>query len=161
MGVVDAYMNTEVAAGKLASPAKQGGAVNLTSIQTFEVLAADDDGSKFRIAKNLNPNLIPHRITVMCDALTSGNDWDVGLYETELGAEIDKNVLADALDLSSASKVLDGLKDVAIENRHKRLYELAGHTLENRKAGYDLVLTANTIGSAAGTVTVICEFIQG
>lgn len=160
MAVENKYIDSNVAAGKPANPAKHSGAQTYSSVITFEVAAADTDLSVYRVIKGIPANWIPQRITVMCDAITGGTDYDVGLYLTNLGAEVDKNCLADALDLSSASKILDGLKDVAIENRVKRLWELAGHTEANKQESYDLALTGNTVGSAAGTITLIAEFVQ-
>lgn len=160
MAVENKYVISEVAAGELANPAKHSGAQGLSSVVTFEVAAADTDASVYRLIKGLPANWIPKRITVMCDAITAGTDYDLGFYKTDLGAVVEVDCLADGLDLSSASKVLDGLTSVGIENRAKRVWELAGHTEANRLESYDLALTANTVGSAAGTITVICEFIQ-
>lgn len=54
-----------------------------------------------------------------------------------------------------------GMKEIDIANFNKRLYEHAGHTIANMRAAYDLCLTANTIGSGAGTVTVAMEYADG
>lgn len=159
MAVENKYVNSDVAAGNRSHGAQGANAWPL--IETFEVAAADTDASVYRLFKGLPADLVPVSCTVMCDAITGGTDYDLGFYNTDLGAVIDKDNLADGLDLSSASKTLDGLKDVAIENRAKRLYELAGHTLANKKSSYDIALTANTVGTAAGTVTVILWVKQG
>lgn len=161
MAVEDKYVEANVALGKKTSSAYNSGAQPQCIVGTFEVAAADSDGSVYRIAKALNPEMIPLSLTIMCDAITAGTDWDVGFYKTNLGAVVDKDNLADALDLSSASKTLDGLKDVNIDSRHKRLFELAGHTSSTKLSAYDLALTANTVGSAAGTVSFILWYVQG
>lgn len=161
MAVEDKYANTDIVSGKKGAPGRAAPSDLVWIFETIEVAAADTDASVYRFFKNLCPNLIPVSITVMCDAITSGTDYDLGFYKTNLGAVIDKDNLADGLDLSSASKVLDGLKDVVIENRGKRLYELAGHTDTTKLAGYDLALTANTVGSAAGTISILACFAQG
>jgi len=165
MAVEDKYVNTELIAGKLANSALTRGADTITLVTTFEVAAADDDGSVFRIAQGLSPNLIPVDIKVLNDALTAGDDFDLGLYEQGVGGTVvDKDVFADGLDLSSAhifGASLDGLVTVDVANATKQLFEHAGHTLATKKEGYDLALTANTVGTLAGTVTVIATFIQG
>ncbi len=164
MAVEDKYVNTNVVAGKLANPAIMGGAQVFAFVATFEVAIADDDGSIYRIGKALQPNLIPIEITIACDAITSGTDWDVGLYKTDLGAVISANVFGDAIDLSSAltwATAKTGLISVDPANIIKKLYEHAGDDVTDYQRGYDLALTANTVGSAAGTVSVICVFIQG
>lgn len=167
MAVRNEYVNANTAAGKLDI----GAAVNATGIimagvATFEVAAADDDASIFRLFKNVGAEMIPLSLRVACDALTGSTDWDMGLYDPleRGGAVVDKDILADGLNLSAGySRILalDGLKDVDIANCQKRLYELAGHTFLTKKPGYDVCLTANTIGSGAGTVMVSAIFIQG
>lgn len=160
MAVVDAYQNSDTASGKKAPAHNAQGSKVFSLFQTFECAAADDNGSKYRVFKGLPANLIPVRIVVMCDAITGFSDANVGLYKTDLGAVVLDNCLSDALDLSSASKILDGLKDVVIENRGKRLWELAGHSESNKLSSYDLVITAIAAASTAGTVSVIAEFSQ-
>ena len=95
MAVEDKYINANVAAGKLANPALQLGSPVVAFVSSFEVAIADDDGSKFRIAKGLQPNLIPIMALIASDTITSSTDWDLGLYETDLGAVIDVDVFLD------------------------------------------------------------------
>lgn len=162
MAVEDKYTNANVEAGKLANPALGGGgAQTISMVETVEVAAADDDNSVYRFFANVSPTLIPKSITVMCDAITLGTDYNLGLFNVNSGAVIDDNIFADALNLSSASRVLDGLENVGIESLTKKIYEHAGHTIANMKQGYDIGLTGITVGSAAGTITIIAEFIQG
>lgn len=165
MAVEDKYIDASVAAGKLtASVAGSLGAETRTFIATFELAAADDNGSVYRLFKNLSPDLIPVRIEVRCDAITSGTDFDLGFYKSGVGgAEVDKDILMDGQTLASAltTSPADGLQTVDIANRAKRIYELVGHTQSTKLAGYDLCLTGNTVGSAAGTVTIIAVFAQG
>lgn len=52
-----------------------------------------------------------------------------------------------------------GLANVNIANAEKTLAELSTQT--NPDESYDICLTANTVGSGAGTVTVIAKFTQG
>ena len=165
MAVQDKYVNTELIAGKLAQNVEIRGSDTLTLVTSFEVAAADDDTSVFRIAQGLSPNLILTDVKVLNDAITAGDDWDLGLYEVGVsGTVIDKDCYADGLDLSSAhihGAALDGLVSLAIENTSKMLFEVGGHTLATKKSGYDLALTANTVGTAAGTITVVATFAQG
>lgn len=134
---------------------------------TFEVAAADSDASVYRLFHGLPYGTIPLLLLIANDAITDGTDYDVGLYDTDLGAVIDKDVFADGLDLSSAhasltpGTALDGLLTVAIENRGKELWEHAGHTVSNLRDTYDIALTANTVGSAAGTVSALLIFAIG
>lgn len=160
MATVNNYVNSNVAAGKKANPANQGGAHLLTSIVTFEVAAADDNGSVYRLIKGLPGNMVPVKIDIICDAITAGTDYDLGFYQTDLGAAVDQDCLADGLDLSSAA-TKNGLVTVDAASLGKKVYELAGHTADSQLASYDLALTANTVGTAAGTITAIVYFSQG
>lgn len=134
---------------------------------TFEVAAADDDLSVYRVFPGLGFNVIPLGILVANDALTSSTDWDVGLYDANLGAVINRECFGAALNLSSAhaaliaGTALNGFAVVAIENYGKRLYEHAGHTAFNKRDYYDIALTAVTVGSGAGTVSTLLNFALG
>jgi hypothetical protein len=68
--------------------------------------------------------------------------------------------LATAVDFGFDT-CIDGMDAVAIENYGRKLYEHGGHTVTTKLESYDLALTANTIGSAAGTVSVLFIFAQG
>lgn len=169
MAVENKYINADVVAGKKAAAALISGSNLIVAIATFEVAAADSDGSVYRIFKSVNPHYIPVKIDVTNDAITSGTDYDLGLYKTTgsdgvAGAEIDKDIFADGMDLSSAhlrTAALDGLVTVDAANSTKKIYEHAGDSLSSLDNGYDIALTANTVGSAAGTVTVVAYFVYG
>jgi hypothetical protein len=164
MAVVDKYFNANLVAGKLANPAKTQGAITTGIVNVGEVAAADSDGSVYRIG-TLPSNAIITNISINADVITGGNDYDVGLYDIGVsGAVIDKDVFADGLNLSGGAAIgseLNGLSAVAIDALDNKLYEHAGKTVSNKKEGYDLALTANTVGSAAGTITTRVEYILG
>lgn len=164
MAVEDKYTNTDAAADKKIGAAFSGNGVEtFTALATFEVAAADDDGSVYRVFKSVNSNLIPVNIEILHDAITGGTDYDVGLYETNLGAVVDKDVLADGISLATATtggtNNNKGLTSVDFANAEKTLGELSGQTVVS--ASYDIAITANTVGTAAGTVTVKATFVQG
>jgi hypothetical protein len=168
MAVENKYTDAELAAGKLGNPANISGAESQAQVLTFEVAAADDDGSIYRIAKSLNPNLIITKVEINNDAITAGTDYDLGLYETitdgSTGPVIAVDVFAAALDMSAAAangSEKNGLANVAIEDLGNKIYEHAGHTVNTKKQGYDLALTANIVGSAAGTISVRITYVQG
>lgn len=165
MAVEDKYIDSLVAAGKLGNGALVNGGALQAMPFTFEVAAADSDGSVYRIAKNINPDLIPVKMEIYNDAITAGTNYDLGLYESGVGgAVIDKDCFAEGLDMSSAAvkaSPKDGMKDVDVANLQKKIYEHGGHTIATKKLGYDIALTGDTVGSAAGTISGILWFIQG
>jgi len=167
MAVRNEYINSNLAAGTLQDATLGGGGGIQTILQTFEIAAADDDASIFRLAR-IKAGDILLRATIMCDAITSGTDYDLGLYQITTGgvngAVLDKDIFMDGQTFASASKTIDGLQTVAIENRVKSVVDLhntvSSASVANSGQEYDIALTANTIGSAAGTVTVILEILK-
>lgn len=163
MAVVDKYTNLDAEKGKLAQVANLTGNKVLIAISTFEVGADDSNGSVYRIFPDLNPCLIPVNIKILNDAIGSAaSDIDLGLYCGNKGEVIDKDCLYDGLSVQSKSSApIDGMKAVDFANIGKQLFELAGHTIANRKDTYDIAMTLNTAPGATGTITVIGTFVQG
>lgn len=164
MAVEDKYVDSDLVAGKLAQALKSGGAEVFAMVATLEVAAADDDGSVYRLFKNLPGNLVPLKIEIANDAITGGTDYELGLYETGVGgAAKDIDCLMGTTTMASArarGSEISGMSAVAVDSPDSTLYELAGDTLATSEPGYDLALTANTVGTAAGTITVIAWFAQ-
>lgn len=163
MSVIDAYINDDVAAGKKAVALLSQGAQLIVMVESFEVAAADDNNSVYRVFKNVNPFYVPLKLDIMSDAITGMSDVNVGLYKNleQGGAVIDDNVFGDAIDLSSAvlrSAPKDGLVSVNIADAEKTIWELAGDTLNNHDLGYDICLTAIAAASTAGTILVVGHF---
>lgn len=164
MAVENKYVDSLTVSTKKTKSAYAGtGDREIVIIATEEIAAGDDDGSVYRFFKNVPSSYIPTEITITCDAITSGTDFDLGLYKTDLGAVVDKDVLMDGQTLATALTRVTGhqlgLAAVNIADAHKTLGELSAQT--NPFASYDIALTGNTVGSAAGTVTIIAKFVQG
>lgn len=158
MAVEDKYINTDIVNNKSTASFKNTGSKPVIFIAKFEVEAADDDGSIYRIVKDIPYDLVPHSLIVTNDAITGGTDFDIGIYETlaDGGIVLDKDIFADGLDLSSAhieGAGISGLAAIPIEDSQKTIYEFAGETLSTKKR-YDIAITANTVGTAAGTIVV-------
>ncbi len=141
------------------SKAQTNGAKFQTIIETVEIASGDDNGSKYRVAR-LQANAVIKEIKILCDAITGGTDYDLGIYEipeTNSGAVIDADCFMDGQTLASASKTINGFNAVDIANYGKQIWELTtGGTAisEATSKAVDIVLTGNTVGSANGTVTV-------
>ena len=160
MAVLNKFANALVAAGKKGPPIATGGAHVLALAGTYELAAADDDASVLRIGR-LPANAIPLWGTLHCDAIASMTSLDVGLYKPGVdGAVVDKDLFVAAIDLNAGVAIttdavnmltnLGGADPVAAIG--KTLWELLGLTKPNRQ-DYDLAITFNTIGSAAGTIS--------
>lgn len=165
--VVDAYVNSLLAAGKKAGGLEQAAGNIFAGVETFEVAAADDILSVYRIFKDVNSSLVPLSLRVACDAIAGLTDMDFGLYDSldRGGAVVDKDCLADGINMSAGySRILalDALVSVDLANAKKKLWELvSGLTLNTKKGCYDIAMTAVSEPTAAGTVTVMGLFVQG
>jgi hypothetical protein len=160
MAVVNAYVNSNVAAKNKVRPevvAKAG--VQALAI-TFETAAADDNNSIYRIAR-IPANWVPLSLQIIHDAVAGMTDVNIGFHRTlENGgaaAETDANILYDALDMSSAGYA-NGMLEIDPANIGKTVGELAGKTVLTQDEEYDLTLLAIAAASAAATVSVIATF---
>ena len=130
------------------------------SITSIVSIATNDSAtSTWRIAR-LPSNALLHQLVVSTTAQTNSTDFDIGIAynpDKASGAVIDVDCLAEALTLATASRSLDGLKDVSIANSAKELWELAGLSADP-KCSLDIVLTANTIGTVGGTCGFKIEY---
>lgn len=173
MAVVDKYVNAIVQAGGRTISGLAGyGEKPVKAVVTFEVEAADSDGSVYRLLKGVPTQCRILSAEIANDAITGGTDWDLGFYNTDTttpvgvtptgGTVLDKDVLLNGGDLSAAhthGAPLDGTSALDLPDYVKPIYELLGLTFHDKPATVDLCLTANTVGSAAGTITVIVEFL--
>lgn len=128
----------------------------ITMIGYAAPAAADDDGSTYLIAKSVPSSFRPTSITVMTTAITAGTDYDLGVYNSKTGAAVTKDLFMDGQTMATASRTLDGLSNVSLANlgARKTIAELLSLTPTTAQATYDIVLTANTVGSAAGDIVV-------
>lgn len=156
MAVEDKYVDTDRANGYLSDAARTGGS-NIQATFNVSVAAADDDGSIYRIVQ-VPSNSIPFKITIGTTAITGGTDYDLGFYDRDSGSVVDKDILMDGQTMATASKVLDGVSNVSVANASKAVWELLGLSTDPQK-DYDLALTANTVGTAAGDISVKVEFL--
>lgn len=164
MAVEDKFVTSELADGKKVKSAFASGDTEVTIVATEEIAAADDDGSVYRFFSGVPSSYIPTEITIMSDGITGGTDYDLGLYKQGVGgAAVDADVLMDGQTMASALTRATGhqlgLQTVDIADAGKTLGELSGQT--DVDGGYDIALTANTVGTAAGTITILAKFVQG
>jgi hypothetical protein len=161
MAVEDKYTDSNIESGKITAAYSTGsGAQTVTMIGVVTVASADDDGSVYRVFANVPSSFIPVKIAIHNTAITSGTDYDLGLHTVKDGAVVDKDILADGLDMSSARTIATdnnaGMTTLTLGER-KTLATLSAQT--DPDSAYDISLTANTVGSAAGTIRVTATFV--
>ena len=132
-------------------------------VGTVEVAAADDDTSVYRLVR-VPSNARISKIEVANDAITDGTDYDIGVYQTAAngGAVVDADLFASAVDISSALAFTDYTYEAAatdIANVEQPLWQRLGLS-SDPSVFYDLALTGNTVGSAAGTISMRAKYPQ-
>lgn len=153
--------NADATPKVLTSPRISGGYV-AAEVATVEVAAGDDNDSVYRLFR-LPSNAKVLSVRILNDAITAGTDYDLGIYRTAAdgGAVVDVDAFADAIDMSSArtTAFFDAayeLNDIA--NIEKELWQNAGLT-SDPSVQYDICLTGVTVGTAAGTISAIIQYI--
>lgn len=150
----------------------------LMEIQRVVTIAAGDDNGSIYLLGELPGAAILESITLEGPAITGASDIDVGLFEQSGAAISGKgNCFADQLDLSSISGLPTGPTGdairqagtaIALADANKKIYEHAGHvnkafpgTSETQKKDkYRVGLTANTVGSADGTLVARIRYFM-
>ena len=148
---------------KIINPGYLDGGSVRTKRGTVEKASGDSDTSVMRFFPIRSSDLIDSLI-LFNDALAGATDCDVGIYRSakDGGAVVDKDILADGISLASASTLGTSLTFSAtnIDKIGSRVWELLGLTADPFLE-YDLCLTFNTAGSAAGTISVRAGIVNG
>jgi hypothetical protein len=133
------------------------GAVVREQVGTVEIAAADDNNSVYRVGR-VHSSWRVSEIMRFNDAITTGTDYNVGLYETAENG----NLFADAISLASASAVgvNDTFEALGVENIEKTVWEALGESSDPDR-WYDLAYTGITVGSGAGTLSVRTRYVAG
>lgn len=137
------------------------GAVKQSSA-TISIAAADADADIYPLLPVFSSWSIKH-IWVYNDAVTGGTSYDVGLYTTAATpVVVDVDAYGSAIDMSSART--SAPIDAAFEARNitavNQKVHQDGAVTTDPGVWYWLALTANTVGSAQGDITVIVEYVD-
>lgn len=132
-----------------------------SSVATVEIAAADDDGSVYRMM-SVHSSWRLMNIRLANDAIAGLTSLDIGLYQTAKNgaAVVDKDAYLAALDAHLASTgainyAIAGAR--AIEKLGQAVWEDAALSADPGR-WYDLCFTANTVGTAAGTLVLAIEY---
>lgn len=135
-------------------------------VETFEVAAADNDGDTYTFF----PVSLDARIDdleIVNDAITGGTDYDFGFYKItdgDLGDAIDADILMDGQTMASARTTWTSVLflGTAAEDQGDvgdKLWQMLGYASidaareANPTNQVYMVCTANTVGTAAGTLS--------
>lgn len=142
------------------------GGILKEQVGTVEIAAADDNNSVYRVGRVHSSWRISDIIRYN-DAITSGTDFDVGLYDTAAngGAVVNINCFADAVSLASASvtgtnDIYEAGSDVGVEDIEQEVWQMAGLSSDPNKF-MDVCYTGVTVGSGAGTLSVKIRYVDG
>lgn len=132
------------------------------SSTTISVAAADADGDIYAVLP-VHSSWSIKSIRIFNDAITAGTSYDLGLYSNaSTPAVVDVDAYGSAIDMSSARTTapLEAMFEARdIVKINKKVYEDAGLTTDSN-VWYLLALTANTVGSAQGDITVVVEYVN-
>lgn len=96
------------------------------------------------------------------DALSGATSVDLGLYQDDAATAADADAYAAGVSLAAAStagtELAFGARDVA--SAANRVWEDLGLSADPNR-WYYLALTGTTFGSAAGTISVVVEYVDG
>lgn len=158
--MTDIYVNsTEKTTSKVSNGAK------LSALKVmFGITTSDDTGDIKRLC-TLPSTATITKIQVACTSITGLSDIDIGIYNTGVsGAVIDADILADGLDVSSASKVLDGLTTVSVANSIMNIKDLvntvASSTVIASDKFVDVAITLKADATTTGNISVLIEYFQ-
>lgn len=171
----DGTLNTMANANSTYPVSEPGGAKVRSKSINFLTVNGDSAGSVLRLFKDLPAEIIPIRLEIWTDGITSMNSNKVGLYKHYDGGTagaVTANGAASmgtGIDLSSQvtnASPKDGLNNMAIGDLGtKRLWEIAGDAVvavpETRQPGYDLAITVNS-GScgSAGNIRATLYWLE-
>lgn len=160
MAIQDKFIDSNTAAGKKTDAVHAAGAPLLCLPFSFEVAAADSDTSVWRLGK-LPANAVPIRAEIYADASLGTSAFCLGLHKPGVGgAVVDKDIFLAATDLTAGVAVTaganNGLTNLGgadpVANQGKSLWELLGLSVMGAPV-YDLTITGDTVGGAAGTIS--------
>lgn len=170
MAVINAYVDANIVAGKLATNTAQMGGRLICAIAKFTVASTDAAGSIYRLFKGIAPDAVIKSVRLYNDALTGASSVKLGFYGVldydNVGAIVGSgNQIASAIDISAGNPVsatpLVFDKSISIANRNVPVFTLAGHTVITKLPAYDIALTMTAMTTGAtGDVCVIMEYVQ-
>lgn len=158
-------------------------------VASISVLAADGDGIIYPCFR-VDASWILKNLQIHNDAITGGTDYDFGGYVSGDWNQADqtvkdKDIYCDGISMATARNtfvhndtagaveaslgsagavlgaVVGGGTITGIQ-RWRRIWQDLGDTVAPTPGTtYDLALTANTVGTGAGTILVCAEFIAG
>ena len=130
---------------------------------TVSVAAADNDGDIYHMIPVRSNWSIKH-IWVMNDAITNGTDYDIGLYSTAATpVAYDSDCYMDGVTMASARTTAP--YDAAYATRNitavnNLVYQdAASPASADPSVWYYLSITANTVGTVQGDITLIVEYV--
>ena len=175
MAVINAYVDANLALGKIGNAALISGAVEVKAIQSFTIGASDSASSVYRVFKGIPSDAIITSLKILNDAVAGVTAGLIGLYDVldfdGKGAIIGSgNQLNAGFGFNSANTIAsapaEALTAVTIANREKQLWELAAQTQAPGAAGpkapaYDICLTMPSMTTNTANICIIMTYVRG
>jgi hypothetical protein len=183
MAVVNVYSNPVISSNLITKSGRaltSNGADGCLLFAQAAITSTDNNGSIYRLFKNLNRNITILGIQVANTVLTTGTSYGLGLYATDLSTTLYTTAayFSGAMNLVTGhanltSGYLDGMLGITMATAgagylgfptlayQNRLFEHAGFTTASSPStpdSFDLCLTATTASTVTGTVAVLISF---
>jgi hypothetical protein len=149
-------------------PLALAGARLREQVATVEVAAADDNNSVYRFFR-VHSSWRVSALLLLNDAIASGTAFDIGVYETAEngGAVVDADLYGSDVSMASA-RAATGPVDLTyealnVDQIEKSLWQLLATALgvtADPKREFDICLTADTVGTAAGTISMRLQYVD-
>jgi hypothetical protein len=133
----------------------------MAKIETLETATADTAGQIYRFFRvNAQDRILSIRL--FCDAITTGDDLDCGIYQINGGAVVSANCYADDVDGSSENDDVELRFEALDINTVKQVvWEDASVSASPGNKQYDLCLTINGNVASASTITLRLLYVSG
>jgi|SRR5271154_1570353 len=184
MAVVNYYVNPVITSNLINKSARgytSTGADGNSLFAYVQIAASDNNGSIYRLFKNLSRNITIQAIQVANPVLTTGTSYGIGLYASDLSTTLYTTVgyFSGVMNLTTAhanvtSGFLDGFINITQATAGalyqgfptsaytNRLFEHAGFTSASNPGcpdAFDLCLTATTASTVAGNVCIQINYV--
>jgi len=153
--------NADATPKVMNNPVQDGGGLR-EKLGVVAVAAADDDTSTYRMVR-VPSNARISSIDLIADAIAGAVAYECGVYQTadNGGAVVVDDVFSGAsgIDIHLGGNI-DMMTGVVAANRGQPLWQLLGLSSDPLRH-YDIVLTADTVGTAAGNLALRVRYTDG
>lgn len=136
-----------------------GGAQTNTILKNIDITEENTTGDIIRVATLPKQSFITN-ITIGCTSISGLSDVDLGIYKTDFGNVLKKDLFSKNQNLETETRTIDGLKSVEISNISKNIKDLYDivNSDDLQEQFVDVALTLNSKPASAGSIVIKIEY---